>query len=106
MLTNVYISEEPTEVTLIDIKCTFVFKWYMLQEFTHFTHCVAICAYFYVTVTETPKTYYVIYEWPLTPLSQRKSIGHVIPSFTNGHSPFGEGKSRALIKEPGGKSSL
>ena len=25
---------------------------------------------------------------------------------THGHGPFGEGKSRALIKEPGGKSSL
>ena len=100
------ISEEPTtEVTLIDIKCKFVLMVYVTRLYTC-THCVAICAYFYVTVTETPKTYYVIYEWPLTPLSQRKSIGHVIPSFTNGHSPFGEGKSRALIKEPGGKSSL
>ena len=67
---------------------------YMLQETTHFTHFVAIYAYFYVTLggyvqiitilhrgglpnllqyyigrgesNETPKMYYVIYEWPLT----------------------------------------
>ena len=41
--------DEPTEVTLIDIN-VHLYSRYMLQEFTHCTHCVAIRAYFYVTL--------------------------------------------------------
>ena len=42
----------------------------MLQEFTHFSHCVAICAYFYVTLGGSAQIITILHRGGLPDLLQ------------------------------------
>ena len=76
---------------------------YILQESTHFTHFVAIYAYFYVTLgrsaqiitilhrggsAETPKLYYVIYEQPLRRVERYEAVLVIIVTKSKNNFTF------------------